>query len=101
MKGSFPIFSIMPFYDGKKESVLPVYESSYQFSGYISQAKIQLDCRGISFEHYFFVADEIIASAKRTLEAQRFYLLGRMAEWEYYNMDVAITAAMKLNSKIS
>lgn len=32
------IFHIIPFYDGNKENVIPVYESSYQFEGYISQA---------------------------------------------------------------
>lgn len=54
------IFHIIPFYDGKKENVLPVYESSYQFSGYIAQAKAQLDCKGLKYEHYFFVADDMI-----------------------------------------
>lgn len=60
-KGKFShIYHIIPFYDGRKENVLPVYESSYQFSGYISQAKVQLDCRGLLFEHYFFVADDML-----------------------------------------
>ena len=33
---------------------------------------------------------------KKTLEKENFYLLGRFAEWEYYNMDTAINAAMNL-----
>lgn len=43
---------------------------------------------------------DIIANAKAQLEPLDFYLLGRFAEWEYYNMDAAIEAAMKLTSKL-
>lgn len=43
---------------------------------------------------------KIIHSVKEVLEKHGFYLLGRMAEWEYYNMDAAIDAAMKLSHKI-
>jgi UDP-galactopyranose mutase len=32
--------------------------------------------------------------------AEGIYLLGRFAEWEYYNMDKAIEAAMKLDREI-
>lgn len=38
----------------------------------------------------------IIKRAKQQLAPHRLYLLGRFAEWEYYNMDAAIEAAMKL-----
>jgi protoporphyrinogen oxidase len=37
-----------------------------------------------------------IQDIKRTLEPMGFYLLGRFAEWEYYNMDKAIESALKL-----
>lgn len=43
---------------------------------------------------------DIISSVKNILKQQGFYLLGRMAEWEYYNMDAAIDAAMQLTEKI-
>ena len=43
---------------------------------------------------------DIIANAKAQLEPLDFYLLGRFAEWEYYNMDAAIEAAMKLTNKL-
>ena len=43
---------------------------------------------------------DIIAAAKAKLEPQGIYLLGRFAEWEYYNMDAAIGAGMKLCSKL-
>lgn len=43
---------------------------------------------------------DIIAAAKAQLEPQDIYLLGRFAEWEYYNMDAAMGAAMKLCSQL-
>ena len=36
---------------------------------------------------------------KETLDKENFHLLGRFAEWEYYNMDTAINAAMNLTEK--
>jgi len=41
---------------------------------------------------------ECIASLKRLLSDSDFYLSGRFADWEYYNMDVAIAASMKTRS---
>jgi len=37
---------------------------------------------------------------KRSLEEKNFFLLGRFAEWEYYNMDKCIESAMKIANKI-
>ena len=42
---------------------------------------------------------EVIAQAKKVLEPHGIYLLGRFAEWEYYNMDKAIEAAFDLSTK--
>ena len=39
---------------------------------------------------------ESIAQLKATLKARGLWLLGRFAEWEYYNMDKCIGAAMQL-----
>lgn len=39
---------------------------------------------------------EVIKGIKKKTESQGLYLLGRFAEWEYYNMDVAIGAAIDL-----
>ena len=39
---------------------------------------------------------EMITALKKNLQKENFYLLGRFAEWEYYNMDVAIGAALDL-----
>jgi protoporphyrinogen oxidase len=42
-----------------------------------------------------------IKKAKDVLEKQNMYLLGRFAEWEYYNMDKCIEAAFGLVSKLN
>ena len=42
----------------------------------------------------------IIGKVKQQLAPYNFYLLGRFAEWEYYNMDAAMEAAMKLTSRL-
>lgn len=43
---------------------------------------------------------DLICKLKKDLECHGIFLLGRFAEWEYYNMDVAIGAALDLyNSK--
>ena len=58
-KGKFShIFHIMPFYDGNKENVIPVYENSFYFSNYIAQAYQHLKNKG--FTHFFVVADDMI-----------------------------------------
>lgn len=43
---------------------------------------------------------QTIDSLKQQLEPEGIYLLGRFAEWEYYNMDVAMAAAMKVKEQI-
>ncbi|WP_195470066.1 hypothetical protein [Bacteroides xylanisolvens] len=58
-KGRFSnLFHIVPFYNGKQENVISVYESSYFFSGYVSQAYEHLKDKG--FTHFFVVADDMI-----------------------------------------
>jgi len=44
---------------------------------------------------------EVIKKAKLVLEKNGVFLLGRFAEWEYYNMDKAIEAAFIVNEKIN
>lgn len=39
----------------------------------------------------------MISELKKELRKENMFLLGRFAEWEYYNMDVAIGAALDLN----
>jgi protoporphyrinogen oxidase len=43
---------------------------------------------------------DVIANVKELMEPEGLYLLGRFAEWEYYNMDAAIGAAMDLSKNI-
>lgn len=42
----------------------------------------------------------IVNSIKNHLRPMNGYLLGRFAEWEYYNMDKAIEAALDLTTEI-
>lgn len=42
----------------------------------------------------------LIQKTKDILEPNNIFLLGRFAEWEYYNMDKAVEAAMNLVKKI-
>lgn len=52
------IFHLVPFYNGEKENVIPVYENSFYFQGYVAQAFKSFFNQ--EFEHYFFVADDLI-----------------------------------------
>lgn len=42
-----------------------------------------------------------VNDAKTVLEKKGVYLLGRFAEWEYYNMDKAVEAAFLINEQIN
>jgi hypothetical protein len=52
------IFHLMPFYDGDRKNVIPVYENSHYFHGYIAQAFGRFHRE--DFTHYFFVADDLV-----------------------------------------
>ncbi len=43
---------------------------------------------------------ELISDIKKTIEPKGMYILGRFAEWEYYNMDAAMGAAIDLSKKL-
>lgn len=49
---------LMPFYDGDDKCVIPVYECSYQFQGYLIQAYDRLMETGASY--FFFVSDDVM-----------------------------------------
>ena len=51
---------LMPFYDGNEGDVIPVYESSFQFQGFLIQAYEQLASTGA--DYYFFVSDDMVIS---------------------------------------
>src|SRR6476620_3999100 len=52
------IYYLVPFYDGDKENVIPVYESSFQFQGYMAQGFKHYFRE--EYEHYLFVADDLL-----------------------------------------
>lgn len=52
------IFHLMPFYEGSRKNVIPVYENSYHFQGYIAQGLTHIEDN--KFENYLFIADDLI-----------------------------------------
>jgi hypothetical protein len=52
------IFHLIPFYNGEKENVIPVYENSFYFQGYVAQGFKSFFNK--EFDHYFFVADDLV-----------------------------------------
>lgn len=88
--------------------------ASIEFTDYISKDDIIDNLKRIPYspqyiDHHFepytypiqsSITRDMIYSLKQDLEKENFYLLGRFAEWEYYNMDVAINAAIGLKTKI-
>lgn len=52
------IFYIIPFYDGDREDVIPVYGRSIFFETYLAQAYNIVKDKG--FDHYLVVADDMI-----------------------------------------
>ena len=52
------LYHIIPYYDGTKDNVLTVYDSSFYFESYIAQAYQQIKDKG--FSHFFFIADDMI-----------------------------------------
>jgi UDP-galactopyranose mutase len=43
---------------------------------------------------------DLVRAVKQEVEKEQVFLLGRFAEWEYYNMDAAMYAAMNLAERI-
>ncbi len=56
------IFHLVPFYEGKKNNVIPVYESSYYFQGYIAQGYRNFFDE--EFERYLFLGDDVLLNPK-------------------------------------
>lgn len=53
------IYYLVPFYNGEKnDKIIPIWESSYQFQGYIAQALSKIYSPDV--EQYVFCADDII-----------------------------------------
>lgn len=60
------IYFLVPFYDGKKSNVIKVYESSFQFQGYLSQGLDRFFDE--SYTHYLFIGDDLILNPQITEE---------------------------------
>lgn len=56
------IYHIMPFYTGDKDNVISIYENSYQFSNYVTQAfeKFYSD----EYDYYAFMGDDVLLNPK-------------------------------------
>lgn len=52
------IYHLVPFYTGEIKNVIPVYECSYNFQGYVSNGFKTYFKE--EYKHYFFVADDLI-----------------------------------------
>lgn len=52
------IFHLVPFYCGDKPNVIPVYDNSFYFQGYVAQGLKTY--YNEQFEHYFFIGDDLI-----------------------------------------
>ena len=88
--------------------------ATIEFTGYLSEQDILEQLAKIPFsptyithsytKYTYPVQNENtrsqVGSLQAALEKENIYLLGRFAEWEYYNMDAAIGAAMDLSEKI-
>ncbi|TBV25707.1 UDP-galactopyranose mutase [Meridianimaribacter sp. CL38] len=86
-----------------------------EFSGEHTEAVIEEELKkmpgnlepiAFNYEPYSYVINSfdtraVVNTIKEKLEENNMFLLGRFAEWEYYNMDKCIEAAFKLVEKIN
>lgn len=49
---------LVPFYEGEDADVIPVYESSYQFQGFLAQARQEL--LDLNCTYYYVISDDLI-----------------------------------------
>ena len=52
------IYHLVPFYEGDQANVIPVYESSYYFQGYVAQGFKSYFSN--EYTHYLFIGDDLI-----------------------------------------
>ncbi|WP_114939276.1 MULTISPECIES: hypothetical protein [Mucilaginibacter] len=65
------IYHIVPFYTGDESNVIPVYENSYYFQGYVAQAFKSF--YKSTYKHYFFVADDLLLHPQINQDNYREY----------------------------
>lgn len=85
-----------------------------EFSGFVPEEKINYDLsllpgnlKALDYNYEpksYIIQDDntriLVSKIKKLLKKRNIYLLGRFAEWEYYNMDKCIESAMLLDSEI-
>lgn len=85
-----------------------------EYSGYMSKEEFEDEVKKLpgrpkiiaynyepnSYIIHLHDTEQIVAEVKNLLESKNFYLIGRFAEWKYYNMDNAIDASMKLANRL-
>lgn len=90
------------------------HTATIEFTDYISEEEIRRNLGKMPFSpkylaHHFEPytypiqnqdTKDLIAHIKKTLAEHRLYLCGRFAEWEYYNMDAAMSSAMEVTERI-
>jgi UDP-galactopyranose mutase len=88
--------------------------ASLEFTDYISKEDIEEQIKKIPFSPKYIThkftkytypiqsstTRGMITSLKSATEKEEIYLLGRFAEWEYYNMDAAIGAGLDLAKRL-
>lgn len=52
------IYHLMPFYTGTKSNVIPVFDNSFYFQGYIAQASNKLFSQ--NYKHCIFIGDDLL-----------------------------------------
>lgn len=65
------IYYLVPFYNGTKQNVIPIYECSYYFQGYIAQGFTHYFQE--NYQHYFFMADDMMLNPCINENNYRYY----------------------------
>lgn len=86
------------------------FTATIEFTDYISEEDIKENLKKIPFSPRYIThkynrytypiqftdTRDIIKKIKKVLAEKQFYMTGRFVDWEYYNMDAAMEAAMNL-----
>lgn len=93
----------------KRKTCVVEFSGKVEYATMIEEIKKlpgNLSPLAFNYEPNSYVVQDIrtrseIATVKEILEEQGIYLLGRFAEWEYFNMDKCIEAAFEVADKIN
>lgn len=90
------------------------FTATIEFTDYITEEEIKENLKKIAFAPRYIAhkynkytypiqfsdTRKLIKDIKEEMEKKQFFMTGRFVDWEYYNMDVAMDAAMKTCEKI-